>query len=88
MAHAAPALTGGQAAETLRSLIGENVLTPETNRGKVRAELRGELFGILDFAKAEETDRPARFSPQSHPKTAHQAMRWGIHLPILADLTA
>ncbi|MBB3289588.1 MULTISPECIES: hypothetical protein [unclassified Rhizobium] len=47
-------MTGRQAAETLRSLIGQIVLTPETNRGKVRAELSGELFGILDFAKAED----------------------------------
>ena len=27
------------------------------------ATLRGELFGILDFAKAEETSRPAGFMP-------------------------
>ncbi|PYE85227.1 recombinase family protein [Phyllobacterium leguminum] len=54
---------GRQAAESLRSLIGEIVLTPGQKRGEVHAELRGELFGILDFAKAEETNRPAGFMP-------------------------
>ncbi|WP_211371376.1 hypothetical protein [Altericroceibacterium indicum] len=44
---------GRQAAEALRSLIGEIVLTPGTKRGEVHAELRGELFGILGLANAE-----------------------------------
>ncbi|MCD4512201.1 recombinase family protein [Brucella pseudogrignonensis] len=52
---------GRQAAEALRSLIGEIVLTPGAKRGEVHATLRGELFGILDFIKAEETSRPAGF---------------------------
>ncbi|WP_226951361.1 zinc ribbon domain-containing protein [Rhizobium terrae] len=54
---------GRQAAETLRSLIGEIVLTPGAKRGEVHATLRGELFGILDLAKVEETSRPAGFMP-------------------------
>ncbi|NKW82587.1 recombinase family protein [Ochrobactrum pecoris] len=54
---------GRQAAEALRSLIGEIVLTPGGKRGEVHAELRGELFGILDFARAEEIQRPAGFMP-------------------------
>ncbi|WP_425646815.1 recombinase family protein [Agrobacterium leguminum] len=54
---------GRQAAEALRSLIGEIVLTPGAKRGEVHAELRGELFGILDFIKAEETGTPAGFMP-------------------------
>ena len=44
---------GRQAAEALRSLIGEIVLTPSIKRGDVHAELRGKLFGILGFANAE-----------------------------------
>lgn len=44
---------GRQAAEALRSLIGEIVLTPGTKRGEVHAELRGELFGILGLANVE-----------------------------------
>jgi hypothetical protein len=54
---------GRQAAEALRSLIGEIVLTPGAKRGEVHPTLRGELFGILDFAKVEETGRPAGFMP-------------------------
>lgn len=45
---------GRQAAEALRSLIGEVVLTAGKKRGGVHATLRGELMGILDFAQAEE----------------------------------
>ena len=48
---------GRQAAEALRSLIGEVVLTAGKKRGEVRATLRGELMGILDFAQAEEEKR-------------------------------
>jgi uncharacterized small protein (DUF1192 family) len=46
---------GRQAAEALRSLIGEIVLTPGDNRGEVHAELRGELFGILELANLDQT---------------------------------
>lgn len=54
---------GRQAAEALRSLIGEIVLTPGKKRGEVHAELRGELFGILDFIKATENQRDTEFMP-------------------------
>ncbi|WP_404924982.1 hypothetical protein [Mesorhizobium sp. ORM16] len=39
-------------------MIGEIVLTPGDKRGEVHAELRGELFGILEFAKAEQYKSP------------------------------
>ncbi|GLS22931.1 resolvase [Labrys miyagiensis] len=48
---------GRQAAEALRSLIGEIVLTPGDKRGEVYAELRGELFGILEFVDPERNQR-------------------------------
>ncbi len=54
---------GRQAAEALRSLIGEIVLTPGQTRGEVHAELRGELFGILDFIKADENQPGTKFMP-------------------------
>ncbi|MBB2974288.1 recombinase family protein [Mesorhizobium sp. RMAD-H1] len=75
---------GRQAAEALRSLIGEIVLTPGAKRGEVHAELRGELFGILDFAKAEETNRPAGFmpavatSPRNHTSSQSRRTRRGV----------
>ncbi len=37
-----------EAAEDIRSLVGEVVLTPGEKRGDMRAVLRGELMGILD----------------------------------------
>ena len=49
---------GRVAAEELRSLIEEVVLMPGDKRGEVHAKLRGELFGILDFVKAEHRQRP------------------------------
>ncbi|MDQ0390440.1 recombinase family protein [Labrys monachus] len=54
---------GRQAAEALRSLIGEIVLTPGEKRGEVHAELRGELFGILDFIKDEQNQSTTAFMP-------------------------
>ncbi len=45
---------GRQAADALRSLIGEIVLMPGEKRGEVHATLRGELMGILEFARNEE----------------------------------
>ena len=53
---------GRQAAEALRSLIGEIVLTPGPKRGEVHAELRGELMGILAFA-TETNSRSVRIMP-------------------------
>jgi site-specific DNA recombinase len=54
---------GREAAQALRSLIGEIVLTPGKKRGEVHAELRGELMGILEFADAQENQRTSRFMP-------------------------
>lgn len=64
---------GRQAAEALRSLIGEIVLTPGIKRGEVHAELRGELFGILDFIKAEESSRPAGFMSTANAGPRNQS---------------
>jgi vacuolar-type H+-ATPase subunit E/Vma4 len=46
-----------EAAVALRSLIGEVVLTAGEKRGEVKATLRGELMGILDFASGGNTPR-------------------------------
>jgi DNA invertase Pin-like site-specific DNA recombinase len=54
---------GRQAAEALRSLIGEIVLTPGEKRGEVHAELRGELMGILAFATEQTGKRRPQFMP-------------------------
>lgn len=48
---------GRQAAEALRSLIGEIILTPGQKRGEVHAELRGELFGMLELVRGEDYHR-------------------------------
>jgi site-specific DNA recombinase len=63
---------GRQAAEALRSLIGEVVLTPGDKRGEVHAELRGELMGILDFARAEEGGQPIPFMPAVEASPCNQ----------------
>ena len=47
-----------EAAEDIRSLVGEVVLTPGDRRGDMRAVLRGELVGILDMVT--ETRRHRR----------------------------
>jgi hypothetical protein len=55
---------GRQAAEALRSLIGEIVLMPGKKRGQVHATLRGELMCILGLANARERgDSDALFMP-------------------------
>ncbi|WP_409998339.1 zinc ribbon domain-containing protein [Bradyrhizobium sp. SZCCHNR3109] len=54
---------GREAAEALRSLIGEIVLTPGTKRGEVHAELRGELMGILEFSNTQENQRSSLVMP-------------------------
>lgn len=51
---------GREAAQALRSLIGQIVLTPGKNRGEVHAELRGELMGILEFAEPKQNQRAGR----------------------------
>lgn len=71
---------GRQAAAALRSLIGEIVLTPGDKRGEVHAELRGELMGILDFARAEQGGPPIPFTTavEASPRTKSvvHPMRW------------
>jgi DNA invertase Pin-like site-specific DNA recombinase len=48
-----------QAAEAIRALVREVVLTPGDKRGEVKATLRGELMGILDIAAGRKTrNRP------------------------------
>ena len=47
-----------EAAEDIRSLVGEVVLTPGDKRGDMRAMLCGELVGILDMVT--ETRRHRR----------------------------
>jgi DNA invertase Pin-like site-specific DNA recombinase len=42
--------TRDEAAEAIRSLVGQVVLTPGEGRGEVKARLSGELMAILDFA--------------------------------------
>jgi hypothetical protein len=42
--------TNRDAAEAIRALIGEVVLTPGEKRGEVHASLRGELMAILETA--------------------------------------
>jgi len=54
---------GRKAAQALRSLIGEIVLTPGKKRGEVHAELRGERMGILEFVNAEGNQRSSCFMP-------------------------
>ncbi|MDP2619564.1 MAG: recombinase family protein [Hyphomicrobiales bacterium] len=46
-----------EAADAIRSLVGEVVLTPGEKRGAMQAVLRGELMGILDFV-AERRSHP------------------------------
>ena len=48
--------TRDEAAEAIRSLVGQVVLTPGEGRGVVKARLSGELMAILDFAAGR---RPA-----------------------------
>ncbi|MER9592964.1 recombinase family protein, partial [Mesorhizobium australicum] len=48
---------GREAAEALRSLIGNVVLSPGTQRGEVHAALRGELIGILELTETHGNAR-------------------------------
>ena len=54
---------GREAAQALRSLIGQIVLTPGKSRGEVHAELHGELMGIFEFGKPKQNQRPSRWVP-------------------------
>jgi hypothetical protein len=61
---------GREAAEALRSLIGDVVLTPGEKRGEVNAELRGELMGILSFTRSPTNlpEREVRTNADSCPR--------------------
>lgn len=61
VAHDRCTVYSRQAAEALRSLIGEIVLTPGETCCLINIELRGALFGILDFVKGEENRRDTGF---------------------------
>lgn len=74
---------GRQAAESLRPLIGEIVLTPGTKRGEVHAELCGELFGILDLANAEAGGpQTSPFMPVVEASPRNQFRRKCLTAPI------
>ncbi|MFC3061665.1 recombinase family protein [Paenirhodobacter populi] len=64
---------GRQAAEALRSLIGEVIVTPGEKRGEVHAELRGELMGILGIAAAqpEQGRMPVMFPVAAGPRNQY-----------------
>ncbi|ARN81070.1 hypothetical protein [Methylocystis bryophila] len=59
---------GREAAEAIRSLIGEVVLTPGEKRGQLNAELRGELMGILDLTRSPSNSTGSQI-------TTHEAAR-------------
>jgi len=70
---------GRQAAEALRSLIGEIVLMPGKKRGQVHATLRGELMGILSLANAREGgDHDAPFMTAVAASPRNQRYRQGL----------
>lgn len=46
-----------EAADAIRALVGEVVLTPGEKRGEIDAVLRGKLMGVLDFV-AERRGQP------------------------------
>ncbi|WP_316158371.1 MULTISPECIES: hypothetical protein [unclassified Bradyrhizobium] len=48
---------GREAAEALRSLIGEIVLNPVGSVARSTRELRGELMGILEFSNTKGNQR-------------------------------
>jgi site-specific DNA recombinase len=50
-----------EAADAVRSLVGEAVLTPGEKRGAMQAVLRGELMGILDFVAERRSHPRSRF---------------------------
>jgi site-specific DNA recombinase len=64
---------GREAAEALRSLIGEIVLTPGKKRGEVHAELRGELMGILEFSNTQKNQGTNRLMPAVAARPRNQA---------------
>ncbi|MBZ9657431.1 recombinase family protein [Mesorhizobium sp. ESP-6-4] len=73
---------GRPAAEALRSLIGEIVLTPGDKRGQVHAEVRGELFGILEFAKPDQSQKPDGVMTKGVAGPRNQFYRKSITVPV------
>jgi len=67
----------GEAAEALRPLIGEIVLTPGKTRGEVNAELRGELMASSRSLPRKKQSDASRISPRravvSATMLAHRA---------------
>ncbi|BAV48032.1 Resolvase domain [Mesorhizobium loti] len=78
---------GRSAAEALRSLIGEIVLTPGDRRGEVHAELRGELFGILELAKPDQnqTSGDVMTKGVAGPRNQHSTARLKRAVLLFAD---
>ncbi|WP_316168797.1 MULTISPECIES: recombinase family protein [unclassified Bradyrhizobium] len=70
---------GREAAEALRSLIGEIVLNPGKKRGEVHAELRGELMGILEFSNIQENQRSSLVMPAVAARPRNQAFQKQIN---------
>jgi len=74
--------TNRDAAEAIRALIGEVVLTPGEKRGEVHASLRGELMAILETAGKEgkppnqAVRTNAAACPRNHLTFAVQEQTW------------
>lgn len=80
---------GRQAAEALRSLIGEIVQTPGPKRGEVHAELRGELMGILTFATEQKPKQNIRFMlPVASCGVSAAYCRTGLSGPVPGSVLA
>jgi len=55
-----------EAADAIRSVVGEIIVTPGDKRGDFQISLRGELMGILDIA----TERKSQCPPEVITKVA------------------
>jgi DNA invertase Pin-like site-specific DNA recombinase len=79
---------GRQAAEALRSLIGQIVITLGARRGEVHAELRGELLGILEFARTDQNQKSDNAmtkgvaGPRNQPLPNHELGAWRPKMPV------
>jgi site-specific DNA recombinase len=85
--------TRDEAAEAIRSLVGQVVLTPGEGRGVVKARLSGELMAILDFAAGRRpaprpeviTTAVARPRNQLHRSPAPPAGLLSFSLIVIAE---